>query len=134
MARPRKLRNDDDSNVAVGEPPISKIETETTVRTQSGRVEAVPKDGFSFDQLKTLKPYHMGDKLPPPELKRNRAGKVFVTKVGEPRFYLKGNKLMKTHMGMFGRKEEIFKLLKPEKFRLHKQIRTYLVKQGIPTY
>lgn len=114
------------------------MHTERPVKTSQGSYTDVPGQ-FDMALLDSFKPYLDGDKLPQPVVGVNRKGTRFLKKPAEPRFCFQGNDLLKVQQGINGKKISLFwtykQVGKPEtasRDALHRRIRAYLRKRGIP--
>jgi hypothetical protein len=125
----RKLKDETDAIEPVRAEPV--LPTSRIVRTVTGQQAQIDPEGFDFSTLDDLKPYRDGEVLPEPVIKTNKKGITFLKKPGEPRFFMQGNELIKVYRGLNGKKRKLFWVCNPTK-PLHKRIRKYLQKKGIP--
>lgn len=131
----RKLKDDtEDSTTTVVEKEITNttgIRTDRVVKTHRGDEATIQSDAFDLAVLDTFKPYNEDDALPRPVTAKNSKGIVFIKKPAEPRFYFNGTDFIKVQMGIHGKKVSLFWRY-DEKKTVHKKIRAYLRKKGMP--
>lgn len=130
----RKLRDEatgSEGGVAVAEIPKTKV-----LKTSSGYAEVMQRSE-DLSYLDQFKAYIPGEPLPEPIIKKNSKGIRYVHKNGEPRFYFRGNEMVKVYRGLGGKKTQLFWTFKgndknPEIAKEHQRIRNYLRAKGIP--
>lgn len=128
--RPRTLRPEETKG-EIPEPVVKQgneptgIATETVVQNDNGKEQIVQVEGFNFNRLHELKPWRPDEPLPQPQTKMDRKGRLLLVKKGEPRYFFRGNHLIKTFRG-FGVKTALYKRFKPQQKKLHLQIMQYL--------
>jgi len=132
----RKLREE----TAVLNQPIPARQIDSPTRERATR----DNPDFNFSDLDNFKPYIEGEVLPPAVTKVNRKGVRYLEKSGEPRFYFNGNEMIKVFIGLGGKKTTLYWTYKGDAANpiksdmsndirpLHRKIRAYLRKRGIP--
>lgn len=123
--RPEETTGEAPKPVVKQESTLNVISTEKAVKNSSGKEQIEPVEGFDFKSLHSLKPWKPDEPLPPPETRTDRKGRLLLLKKGEPRFFFRGNHLIKIYRG-FGKKTELYKRFVPQKKKLHIQIMQYL--------
>lgn len=127
------------------ESPVLDQPTPPSAIASPARERAIQNNpNFNFSDLDNFKPYHEDEVLPPAVTKINRKGVRYLEKSGEPRFYFNGNEMIKVYNGLGGKKTTLYWTYKGDSAHpirsdmsndirpLHKQIRAYLRKKGIP--
>lgn len=135
----RQLKQETTEDVATKSlADAGSIHTERTVKTSRGTFAEIQAE-FDMALLDEFKPYHEGEKLPEPIVGVNKKGVRFMKKPAEPRFCFQGNDLVKIQRGLNGKKVSLFwtfkQVGKPETAQrdaLHRKLRSYLRKRGIP--
>jgi hypothetical protein len=128
----RKLKDEEgeeltDGSVAVAERDITQLNGMQT----SSDPERIKAEVFDFKALDSFKPYRDDEPLPRPQVAKNTKGKTFIKKKAEPRFYFEKDDFQKVEMGLNGKKISLFWRYK-EKIPVHRKIRAYLRKRGMP--
>jgi len=132
MARKLKDEKEGDTITADAEnKEVTGISTSKVVKTHRGDEATIEKEGFDLTVLDSFKPYEDGEPLPRPVTAKNSKGIIFIKKPAEPRFYFEGSDFMKVQLGIHGKKLSLFWRYDAEK-SVHKKIRAYLRKKGIP--
>ena len=105
---------------------------------------SITDSNFDTSILDGFLPYRKDESLPEAIIKTNKRGNRYVEKQAEPRFYFFGNEFRRVQIGLGGKKTSLFWTYKgdaPNPIKsdmsndvrpLHRQIRSYLRKKGIP--
>lgn len=135
----RKLR-DESTNAVLEKPKELEIPNEKLFRNSKAENELT----FDFSTLDHFLPYRKDEDLSPPIIKKNSKGIHYLLTAGEPRFYFQGNEFIKVYRGLGGKKTVLFWTYKgdsPHEIKseisndirpLHRRMRAYLRKRGIP--
>ena len=122
MPEARKLKEH-----SFDEPEDTRVEVRKVVNTPAGKV--VEKSYADLKVFDSFVPYSPNEKLPKAEIQQNTRGIWVCRKPGEPRYFFRGNDLMKVWLEI-GKRMTIAMTFKDGN-QTHQRIKKYLRERGI---